>query len=147
MASGPQKAIPPTPPLFTGPQQAIAQPAENINNIYMPSDLKPITTSLPEQIAGSTQKNPISTSDMSPLPLDNLDLSQVLPKDDEGKGMFWQTPAASPGALAFSPLIAPNIQDDPVLETIMRQAQMGLYALPNPEPSATNNADEDSFLS
>ncbi|GHO84619.1 hypothetical protein KSZ_26250 [Dictyobacter formicarum] len=135
MPTGPQQALlPTTPPAFiNGPQQTIAQLSAGENKTYTPSNLKPITTSLPRQIPGSTQENPISTSDMSPLPMDNFDLSQILPQDKESIDSNWSAPARAHSPLAFSPLIAPNIQDDPVLETIMRQAQMGLYALPNPE--------------
>lgn len=149
MPTGPQQALlPTTPPAFvSGPQQAITQSAASENKTYTPSNLKPITTSLPKQISGPMQNNPISTSDMSPLPLDNFDLSRILPQDKEGLNSNWPAPVRADSPLAFSPLIAPNIQDDPVLETIMRQAQMGLYALSNPETTDKEDTNEDSFLS
>ncbi|WP_126597274.1 hypothetical protein [Dictyobacter aurantiacus] len=125
--------LPATPPIFgDGPQPE--------NRVYTPSDLKPITTSLPEQVTRPAQNNPISTSDMSPLPLDNFDLSQVLPQDNSGPDHNQTISPPEEGPLAFAPLIAPSIQDDPVLETIMRQAQMGLYALPNPEKPGSEEA-------
>ncbi|GCE27864.1 hypothetical protein KDA_33480 [Dictyobacter alpinus] len=148
MFTGPQQAITPTPPppMVTGPQQAIASAAAEPG--YMPSDLRPITSALPQQVTAATQKNPISTSDMSPLPLDNFDLSQILPErkgnngiQRDASGKERETP------ISFSPLVAPNVQDDPVLETIMRQAQMGLYALPDQSSEGTNNTPDDSFLS
>ncbi|GER89275.1 hypothetical protein KDW_34370 [Dictyobacter vulcani] len=158
MPTGSHKALTPTPPpLFndphrtismpTGPQQAITPASKEADPGYMPGALQPITSPLPGQIAATPRKNPVSTSDMSPLPLDNFDLSQVLPKEVADKDIQWNAPGKEKEQpISFSPLIAPNVQDDPVLETIMRQAQMGLYALPNQDPTETTDSNDDPFL-
>lgn len=137
--TGPQQAVSPTPPMFMGQQSPTSFSTSSPSHSYQPSDLRPLTAALSLDELSFTQKNPVSTSDMSPFPLDSFDLSQVLAPKDEKDSLTWQSPTrkeANP--IAFSPLIAPSIQDDPVLETIMRQAQMGLYALPN-KTSADDN--------
>lgn len=125
--------LPATPAAFGGKLQPESE-------AYTPSNLKPITAPLPKLVTEPAQHNPISTSDMRPLPLDNFDLSQVLPQDNNGPANNQMLPTPAEESQAFSPLIAPSIQDDPVLETIMRQAQMGLYALPNPETPGSEEA-------
>jgi hypothetical protein len=101
-----------------------------LGETYLPSDLRPLTSALPKQLsqqpAGQTQLNPIS-SDMRPLLPDSFDLTQILGTQDQQAN----TPAPSRTQPSL-PIVPPSIQDDPVLETIMRQAQMGLYAHPVP---------------
>lgn len=115
------------------------------------SDLRPLTTPLPTQGGNFPQKNPVSTSDMSPLRLDNLDFATILSPEvpaNERSESLWDTPTnAGKNPLAASSLIAPSIQDDPILETIMRQAQMGIYAIADKDPANPSDEESDSFLS
>jgi hypothetical protein len=100
---------------------------------YTPGNLHPITTSLPkQQVSNRPQKNPISTGDMSPLPLDSFDFTQILRENAQNPQQeTLLSPAQTTNKSQAAPaVLAPDIQDDPVLATIMRQAQMGLYALP-----------------
>ena len=93
---------------------------------------------------------------MSPLPLDMLDLPQEAKQENDLPAA--STSGLSPLPAAFSvdleeptdPAIRvitaplgpkrqesvklPAVSDDPMLEAIMRQAQMGLYALPDKAP-------------
>ncbi|GCF07637.1 hypothetical protein KDI_12010 [Dictyobacter arantiisoli] len=155
--TGPQQAIPmptsrqqsPTPalpPLPNTPGTPYS-PAQADKN-HVPSDTQPTAISLASQGASPAQINPISTSDMNPLLLDSFDLSHILPQQNQ-QDVTTRPDLAQPAinASAFSPLLAPNIQDDPVLETIMRQAQMGLYAISDKDPANANDTQEDAFLS
>jgi outer membrane biosynthesis protein TonB len=108
---------------------------------YRPSDLRPITTAIPRQNI-NPKHNPISTSDMSPLSLDSFDFAAHLPANSQNSQNSQQDTLLSPAHNennnpASDPVLAPNIQDDPMLETIMRQAQMGLYTLPDKERKDT----------
>jgi hypothetical protein len=116
---------------------------------YAPSsDLRPITTPLPTPGVDSTQKNPVSTSDMSPFPLDNLDFATILAPDNErDEALRDALTQTGKYPLVASSLIAPSIQDDPILETIMRQAQMGIYAIADKYPSDPSDDISDAFLS
>jgi hypothetical protein len=125
-------------PLFSG---GIAQSA--IEGLpYLPSG------NLPPQLVGAlTQKSIVSTSDMNPFPLDNLDLSNMRTQTNKRNDSLWDAPESTNKNLqSFSPLIAPSIQDDPILETIMRQAQMGIYAIADKYPNDPNDEINDSFL-
>jgi outer membrane biosynthesis protein TonB len=131
---------------------AISGPAFNqagIETIPYPSssDLRPITTPLPALGRGFAQKNPVSTSDMNPLPFDNLDFANILPPLNEQGAQLWdKSTNTGKNPIAASSLIAPSIQDDPILETIMRQAQMGIYAIADKSPSDLDDETSDAFL-
>lgn len=116
---------------------------------YAPSgDLRPITTPLPTPGVAFTQKDPVSTSDMSPFPLDNLDFATILSQDNAHDEALRDAPTQTGKyPLVASSLIAPSIQDDPILETIMRQAQMGIYAIADKYPSDPSDDISDAFLS
>ena len=82
----------------------------------------------------------------------SFDLEKLFP----GNGRIRQEHStANPDAqgsaqIPVFPLVPPSIQDDPVLETIMRQAQMGLYAQPTLDSELNDeqhkDSDNNSFL-
>lgn len=152
---------------FTGPQRAIAMPSitqkrKSVSAKPAPSfsagivealpypissNPRPVTAPLAQPGAAFTQKNPVSTSDMNPFPLDNLDFSNMLPQTNRRHDSLWDAPTTTgKNQQPFSPLSAPSIQDDPILETIMRQAQMGIYAIADKSPSDPSDEINDSFL-
>ncbi len=152
---------------FTSPQRAIAMPSNTqkrksvsakpapsfsagiVEALPYPisSNPRPVTTPLAQPGAAFSQKNPVSTSDMNPFPLDNLDLSNMLPQTNRRNDSLWDAPTTTgKNPRPVSPISAPSIQDDPILETIMRQAQMGIYAIADKSPSDPSDEINDSFL-
>jgi hypothetical protein len=94
--------------------------------------------------------NPAQNSDLQPLPLDNLSLPQsIRERATNGNGQKTTGPIAvllpplmdTPVPFMSAPLPVPpvpvqaqatrppSIQEDPMLEEVMRQAQMGLFIL------------------
>ena len=119
------------------------------------NNLNPVISALPEQelhTASATKKYPIS-SDMDSLLPDSFDLERLLPDNrtpNQGHSTNKQEAQKSAQGPTL-PIVPPSIQDDPVLETIMRQAQMGLYAHPASENNSLNdtenkNSGKNSFL-
>jgi len=85
-----------------------------------PSDLLPV---LPLSPAASerAQKFSFASAPLPAVPAPLPTFSAPLPA----------VPAPLPAVPGDEPIEAPSIKDDPMLEAIMRQAQMGLYALPD----------------
>ena len=138
-------------PILGGTQPMLSpQPA------YTPSDLRPMTSAFPRQMPTSSSNNganPALNSDLQPLPLDNLSLppQSIRERATNGNGNGQKT--TGPIAVLLPPLIdtlvpfmsvplpvppvpvqtqatrPPSIQEDPMLEEVMRQAQMGLFIL------------------
>lgn len=134
---------------------------------YMPGDLRPITTALPRQLlsqspqevsgqapAGTFHPLSMDSLDLPPdltkaieeratpapsLPPDNLELVQdykTEPEPEEDHATIQELSSPPP-----TEVNAPSIKDDPVLETVMRQAQEGLFILQGREksPGITSN--------
>jgi hypothetical protein len=138
-------------------------PFATINQTYMPTDLQPITAAqIP--VAPPNMKNSAPAKDMRPLSLDSLDFATVLEQVDKGQSLpnlfqpsdsttqaaqyLMQSPQAPDPVITNAPLqniVLPDIQGDPILETIMRQAQMGLYAAPIRNHDDPNEAEEELF--
>jgi len=121
---------------------------------YTPSDLRPVTMAFPQQML-TMHSNGIAdyplNGDLRPFPIDSLDLSLEVTRAIESNGnghmpLLPNSPTAlidiptsfmpsSPPisqAIPALPRIGqpPSIKDDSVLESVMRQAQLGLFALP-----------------
>jgi len=126
---------------------------------YTPSDLRPVTTAFPQQML-TMRSNGVAdyppNGDLRLLPIDSLDLSLEVTRAIETNGNG-QMPLLSSSPIALidiptssmpsSPPISqtipallgtgqpPSIKGDLVLEAVMRQAQLGLFALPGREKS------------
>jgi hypothetical protein len=110
---------------------------------------------LPEQITNQPApdlKPYPATSNMSPLPFDEFALphdstKSIEPEHTQDKPVPTIMPAnpnpmiemnpsiATPTSVAAKPPFVqpPDIADDPMLENVMRQAQLGLFVIPRPE--------------
>ncbi len=131
--------------------------AELTEPLYRPSDLRPMTMSLPTPVTNppiADLKLYPATSNMNPLPLDMFVPAQDTAKSREPEHAADQpvpttipenlastakidSPPATPMAntlLSAAPETLPvqllDITDDPVLENVMRQAQLGLFIIP-----------------
>ncbi|HWS85251.1 MAG TPA: hypothetical protein VN207_13435, partial [Ktedonobacteraceae bacterium] len=137
---------------------------------YTPSDLRPMTSAFPRQMPTSSSNNganPAQNSDLQPLPLDNLSLppQSIRERATNGNGNGQKT--TGPIAVLLPPLIdtpvpfmsaplpvspvpvqaqatrPPSIKEDPMLEEVMRQAQMGLFIyLSRQKTPALRHGDE-----
>ena len=124
-----------------------SQPMPSPQLAYTPSDLRPITTAFSRQMlsmSSSDEANSGANGDLVPLPMDTLSLPLQSSRARAAKrnGQMPTTPALLPALMdtPIPPILAspalsvtadpPSIKDDPVLEAVMRQAQMGLFALP-----------------
>ncbi len=117
---------------------------------YTPSDLRPITSAFPQQMLTMSSSNGASLAqngDLVPLPMDTLNLppqsSRARAATKNGQKPTTPAPSAAlmdslipsmPSPLPIVPvpplaIQPPSIQEDPVLEEVMRQAQTGLFAL------------------
>jgi hypothetical protein len=117
---------------------------------YTPSDLRPMTSAFPQQMLTTSSSNGASSAqngDLVPLPMDtlNLPLQSSRARAAIRNGQKPTTPAPSaalmdsliPSMSSPLPVIPvpplaiqpPSIKEDPLLEEVMRQAQMGLFAL------------------
>ncbi|WP_201371421.1 hypothetical protein [Ktedonobacter robiniae] len=116
--TGPYPVVPPTGPQTVAPSQPLAslQHPGQVANIQQP----PIH---PYNIAGNFQ--PLSM-DLPPELKASLENQQRPPKPSQGP-------------LSFS-----GLQDDPFLEEMMQQAQMGIFVMPNQEKTNDNNAGQDA---
>ncbi|HWS85257.1 MAG TPA: hypothetical protein VN207_13465, partial [Ktedonobacteraceae bacterium] len=126
---------------------------------YTPSDLRPVTMAFPQQML-TMHSNGIAdyplNGELRPFPLDSLDLSLEVTRAIESNGnghmpLLPNSPTAlidiptsfmpsSPPISQAIPVLPrigrpPSIKDDLVLESVMRQAQWGLFALPGREKS------------
>jgi len=142
-----------------GVSEAFPTPTLPTQPTYTPSDLRPVTTAFPQQML-TMRSNGVAdyplNGDLRLLPIDSLDLSLEVTRAIETNGngqmpLLSNTPTAlidtptssmpsSPPisrVLPVPPMLiqAPSVKDDSVLETVMRQAQMGLFALPGREKS------------
>jgi hypothetical protein len=134
-------------PVFGGGAQQMPSPQLT----YTPSDLRPITTTFPQQMLTGSLDNgvrPAQNGDLLPLPIDTLSYSPQLARAKDGNWnernatgpiatfqSLMDTPIpfqSSPLPVLPVPLQAmrpPSIKEDPMLEETMRQAQIGLFAL------------------
>jgi hypothetical protein len=87
-----------------------------------------------------------STSDMNPLPLDAFDLPYnptqpmtseptpekpvLLPEKEVDPSIAAPMQNAPTATAATVPVQLPDVADDPILESVMRQAQLGLFVTP-----------------
>ncbi len=129
---------------------------------YMPSNLHPMTSPMPAQLISKDGAHARAlTSDMSPLSLDMLDLPQEARQENDvsaastsGLSLIPATlpseleptdPAIRVTTIPLAPaqqdsVQLPAVSDDPMLEAIMRQAQMGLYVLPDKAPKESGES-------
>jgi hypothetical protein len=144
-------------------QQLISlSPTDPAGPVYRPGDLRPMTMALPKQIMNQQVSDPTpypATSNMNPLPLDALDLAyesteSMKPGHTPGElvppiipealiptrvgnlpiaTLMENTPMSATAEKASAKL--PDIADDPMLENVMRQAQLGLFVTPGHEKS------------
>jgi hypothetical protein len=133
-------------------------PTDPAGSAYRPGDLRPMTMALPKQIVNQQPSNPApypATSNMNPLPLDALDLACSSTKPME-LGHTADKPPITPAephsspeqnsstGLENTPMSATietppaqllDVAGDPLLENVMRQAQLGLFVTPGHEKS------------
>ena len=130
-------------------QQATLPPfAELAGPLYTPSDLRPITMNLPQPFPNQAVPNPTSyppTSDMNPLSFEALNLPQniaemMAPQQTPNIPISTTetniNPDHMPNPVQNSPapvatMQPPDPASNPVLENVMRQAQLGLFVIPN----------------
>jgi len=134
------------------------QPIPSPQPTYTPSDLRPMTSAFPRQMLTSSSNNgtnPAQNSDLQPLPLDNLSLppQSIRERATNGNGNGNGQKTTGSIAVLLPPLMdtpvpfmsaplpvppvpvqaqatrPPSIKEDPILEEVMRQAQMGLFIL------------------
>ncbi len=138
-----------------GANQEAYPPMSSPQLAYIPNDLRPITAAFPQQMLMQSSKQSASyaqNSSLLPLSMDalNLPLQQEL-KEHGQMPPFAASPTAWMGAstpsIPYTPPVLPvlplavqppSIKDDPMLEEVMRQAQMGLFILSGREKSVTN---------
>jgi hypothetical protein len=126
---------------------------------YTPSDLRPITLALPQQML-TVHSNGVAhyppSGDLLPLPMDSLGLSLEVTRAIESNGNGYMpilpdtltgladTPTSSmpssPPRLGVSSLLPltiqqPPVNDDSALVSVMHQAQIGIFALLGREKS------------
>lgn len=117
---------------------------------YTASDLRPITLALPQQMltmhSNGVAHYPLN-GDLLPLPINSIDLSLEVTRaiESNGNGHMPLLPDTLTG-LADTPTSympsspppttqPPAVMDDSMLASMMRQAQIGLFALPGREKS------------
>jgi hypothetical protein len=133
-------------------------PTDPAGPAYRPGDLRPMTMGLPKQLINQQASDLApypATSNMNPLPLDALDLAYNSTKPIElahtpaEPPITPEEPLSTPGknssvVLANTPLSTtaetppvplPDVAGDPMLENVMRQAQLGLFVTPGHEKS------------
>ncbi|EFH89584.1 hypothetical protein [Ktedonobacter racemifer] len=116
--TGPYPVVPPTGPQTVAPSQPLA------------------SLQHPGQVAGAQQPQMHTynvAGNFQPLP---MDLPPELKASLENQQ---RPPKPSQGPLSFS-----GLQDDPFLEEMMQQAQMGIFVMPNQDKTNDNNAGQDA---
>ncbi len=99
-------------------QSALLPPAELVELLHRPSDLPSMAS--PEQV--TNQQAP----DLNPYPATGNTPENPNPMRE----MNPSTATPMSAALGNLPVQPPDIADDPMLENVMRQAQLGLFVIP-----------------
>jgi hypothetical protein len=133
-------------------------PTDPTGPAYRPSDLRPMTMALPKQIVNQQASDLApypATSNMNPLPLDALDLAYsgtkptelehtsgeppttpaepISPPEKNSSTVPENTPMSA--TVERPPVQLLDVAGDPMLENVMRQAQLGLFVTPGHEKS------------
>jgi hypothetical protein len=130
-------------------QPPVGQPS-GANFTYKPAELQPLSVSLSQTLSMAGNQQPIMRENRASIrqpSMDGLDFASLFDKPKQTAGVASEQPASSTDHTAavtkmttFPPITPeeatgqesdvelPMIQNDPLLETIMKQAQFGIYA-------------------